>query len=158
MALAHTATAAARPNDPEKRHRLRHAFERVRAALLGDKQPGGLALYPCRHPFNYPQFRPLRWLPIPDPSNGTILSTSPHCLAPDPLPDSDSRLASQSLSGSAKGSWLEAPFCPCLLQNGQAVLSQDRSMQASEGRPESLDSSSSTRRPASSRYRRLISD
>src|SRR5262245_20404823 len=67
--------------------------------------------------FNYPQFRPLRWLPIPDPSNGTILSTSPHCLAPDPLPDSDSRLASQSLSGSAKGSWLEAPYCPCLLQN-----------------------------------------
>src|SRR5262252_11051116 len=49
MALAHTATAAARPNDPEKRHRLRHAFERVRAALLGDKQPGDLTLYPRRH-------------------------------------------------------------------------------------------------------------
>src|SRR5262249_45712956 len=49
MALAHTATAAARPNDPEKRHRLRHAFEFVAATLLGDKQPGGLALYPYRH-------------------------------------------------------------------------------------------------------------
>jgi hypothetical protein len=60
--------------------------------------------------FNYPQFRPLRWLPIPDPSNETILSTSPRYLVLDPLLDSGNRLASQSLSGNAKASWLEAPF------------------------------------------------
>jgi hypothetical protein len=78
-------------------------------------------------------------LPMPDPSNETILSTSLHCLAPDPSPDSDNLLASRSSPGSAKVFWLEAPFCRCLSQNGQAVLSQDRPMQASEGRLELLD-------------------
>jgi len=48
-ALPGAAPAAARPNNPVKRHRLRHAFEFVAAALLGDKHPGDLALYPRRH-------------------------------------------------------------------------------------------------------------
>src|SRR5215469_13968001 len=45
-ALPRAASAAARPNNPVQRHRLRHAFEFVTAALLRDKQPGDLALYP----------------------------------------------------------------------------------------------------------------
>ena len=49
MALPGTASAAARPHEPEQRHRLGHAFEFVAAALLGDKQAGDLALHPRRH-------------------------------------------------------------------------------------------------------------
>jgi hypothetical protein len=36
-AVAYMASAAARPNKPEQRHRLRHAFEFMAAALLGDE-------------------------------------------------------------------------------------------------------------------------
>src|SRR5215469_6406649 len=108
-------------------------------------------------PFNYPQFRPLRWLPIPDRSNEIAPSTSRHCLELDLLPDSDNHLVLRSSSGSAQVFWLEAAFCSCLSQNGQATLSQDRSMQFSETRSESLGSSSSTRKPASSGCRTPIS-
>ena len=48
MALPGAASAAARPDDPEQRHRLRHAFEFMAAALLGDEQTGDLALHPRR--------------------------------------------------------------------------------------------------------------
>ena len=48
MALPRAASAAARPHEPEQRHRLRHAFEFVAAALLGDEQAGDLALHPRR--------------------------------------------------------------------------------------------------------------
>src|SRR5262249_8272800 len=44
MALPRAASAAACPNDPVQRHWLRHAFEFVTAALLGDKQAGDLTL------------------------------------------------------------------------------------------------------------------
>ena len=43
-ARAPTRRAAARAHDAKERHRLGHAFERMRAAVLGDKQPGGLPL------------------------------------------------------------------------------------------------------------------
>ena len=49
MALPRAASAAARPHEPEQRHRLRHAFEFVAAALLGDEQAGDLTLHPRRH-------------------------------------------------------------------------------------------------------------
>ena len=45
MALPGAASAAARANEPEQRHRLGHAFEFVAAALLGNKQAGDLALH-----------------------------------------------------------------------------------------------------------------
>ena len=48
MALPRAASAAARPHEAEQRHRLRHAFEFVAAALLGDEQPGDLPLHPRR--------------------------------------------------------------------------------------------------------------
>ena len=48
-ALPGAVSAAACPYKPVKHHRLRHAFEFVAAALLGDKHPGDLALYPRRH-------------------------------------------------------------------------------------------------------------
>src|SRR5215472_18579577 len=49
MALSSAASAAACPNDPVQCHRLWDALEFVTAALLGDKQPGDLALYPRRN-------------------------------------------------------------------------------------------------------------
>src|SRR6516165_4114462 len=49
MALPGSASTATRPNDPVQRHRLRHPLEFMAAALLGDEQPGDLALYPRRH-------------------------------------------------------------------------------------------------------------
>ena len=49
MALSGAASAAARPHKPEQRHRLRHAFEFMAAALLGDEQAGNLALHPRRY-------------------------------------------------------------------------------------------------------------
>src|SRR6516164_2032313 len=42
-------SAAARPHEPEKRYRLRHAFEFMAAPLLGDKQAGDLTLDPRCH-------------------------------------------------------------------------------------------------------------
>ena len=48
IALRRPASAAARPHEPEQRHRLGHALERVRAALLRDKQACDLALHPRR--------------------------------------------------------------------------------------------------------------
>jgi hypothetical protein len=48
-ALSGSASTAARPNDPEQQHRLRHAFEFVAAPLLGDEQPRDLTLYQRRH-------------------------------------------------------------------------------------------------------------
>ena len=48
IALRRAASAAARAHQPEQRHRLGHALERVRAALLGDEQAGDLALHPRR--------------------------------------------------------------------------------------------------------------
>ena len=48
IARAGAASAAARAHQPEQSHRLRHALERVRAALLGDEQSGDLALHPRR--------------------------------------------------------------------------------------------------------------
>ena len=48
MALPRAASAAARPHEPEQRHRLGHAFECLAAALLGDEQAGDLALHPRR--------------------------------------------------------------------------------------------------------------
>ena len=42
MALPRTASAAARADEAEQRHRLRHAFEFMAAALLGDEQTGHL--------------------------------------------------------------------------------------------------------------------
>jgi hypothetical protein len=50
----------------------------------------------------------------------------------DPLPDSDNHLASRSSRGTAKVSWPEGAFCGCLSQSGQAILSQDRSIEVSE--------------------------
>src|SRR6476660_5418453 len=49
MALSGAAPATARPHEPEQSHWLRHAFESVAAALLGDKQTGNLALDPRCH-------------------------------------------------------------------------------------------------------------
>ena len=49
MALPGTASAAARPHQSEQRHRLRHAFEFMAAALLGDEQARDLALHPRRN-------------------------------------------------------------------------------------------------------------
>ena len=49
MALPCAASGAACPNDPIKRHRLCHALQFMAAALLGDEQPGDLALNPRRH-------------------------------------------------------------------------------------------------------------
>jgi hypothetical protein len=48
MALSCAPSAAARPNEPEQRHRLRHALEGMAAALLGDEPAGDLALHPHR--------------------------------------------------------------------------------------------------------------
>ena len=48
LRCAGTASAAARPHQPEQSHRLRHALERMRAALFRDEQPGDLALHPRR--------------------------------------------------------------------------------------------------------------
>ena len=48
MALPGAASAAAGTNEPEQHHRLRHALERMCAALLGDEQAGDLALHPRR--------------------------------------------------------------------------------------------------------------
>ena len=48
LRCAGAAAAAARPDEPEQRHRLRHALERVRAALFRDEQAGDLALHPRR--------------------------------------------------------------------------------------------------------------
>src|SRR6516165_112414 len=45
MALARATSATARPYQPEQRHRLRHAFQFMGAALLGDEQTGDLALH-----------------------------------------------------------------------------------------------------------------
>ena len=45
MALARTASAAARPDDPVQRHRLRHAFELMAAALVRDEQTRDLTLH-----------------------------------------------------------------------------------------------------------------
>src|SRR6516165_2724876 len=45
MALACATSATARPYQPEQRHRLRHAFQFIGAALLGDKQTSDLALH-----------------------------------------------------------------------------------------------------------------
>src|SRR5215813_11706877 len=128
----------------------------VAVLIDGDGHPVCSDMWPG-NTFNYPQFRPLRWLPIPDPSNEIAPSTSRHCLELDLLPDSDNHLVLRSSSGSAQVFWLEAAFCSCLSQNGQATLSQDRSMQFSETRSESLGSSSSTRKPASSGCRTPIS-
>jgi hypothetical protein len=50
MALSDAASAATRPDDPEQRHRLGHAFEFMSAAFLGDEQPSDLALHPrCQY-------------------------------------------------------------------------------------------------------------
>jgi hypothetical protein len=46
MALTGAATAAARPDYPEQTHRLRHTFQRMAAALLGDKKACDLPLDP----------------------------------------------------------------------------------------------------------------
>jgi hypothetical protein len=48
MALHRAASAAARPHDPEQRHRLRHAFELMAAALLCHEQACHLALHSRR--------------------------------------------------------------------------------------------------------------
>ena len=47
LALPGAPAAAARAHDPEQRHRLGHALELMRAALLGDEQAGDLALHPA---------------------------------------------------------------------------------------------------------------
>jgi hypothetical protein len=50
MSLPSAASAATGPNDPIERHRLRHAFEIVAAALLGNEQSCHLTLHPrCDH-------------------------------------------------------------------------------------------------------------
>jgi hypothetical protein len=46
MALPGAASAAACPNDPIQRHRLRPALELMGAAFLGNEQAGDLPLYP----------------------------------------------------------------------------------------------------------------
>jgi hypothetical protein len=48
MALPRAASAATRPNKPEQRHRLRHAFELMAAALLRHEQACDLALHSRR--------------------------------------------------------------------------------------------------------------
>ena len=48
MALGRAASAAARADDPVQHHRLRHAFESVAAALIGDEQSSHLTLHPRR--------------------------------------------------------------------------------------------------------------
>jgi hypothetical protein len=48
IALRRAAAAAAGADELEQHRRLRHALERVSAALLGDKQSGDLALHPRR--------------------------------------------------------------------------------------------------------------
>jgi hypothetical protein len=45
MALACATSATARPYQPEQRHRLRHAFQFIGAALLSDEQTSDLALH-----------------------------------------------------------------------------------------------------------------
>ena len=45
MPLPRAASAAARTHNPNQRHRLRHAFELMAAALLGDEKAGDLALH-----------------------------------------------------------------------------------------------------------------
>jgi hypothetical protein len=49
MALPRPASATTRPHNPEYRHRLRHAFKFMAAALLGDEQTGDLALHLRRY-------------------------------------------------------------------------------------------------------------
>jgi hypothetical protein len=49
MALSSAASATARPDQAEQRHRLRHALEFVAAALLGDEETGDLTLHPRCH-------------------------------------------------------------------------------------------------------------
>jgi hypothetical protein len=44
MPLPRAASAAARTHNPNQRHRLRHAFELMAAALLDDEKAGDLAL------------------------------------------------------------------------------------------------------------------
>ena len=48
IALPGTPAAATRANEPEQRGRFGHPFERLRAALFRNKQPGDLALHPRR--------------------------------------------------------------------------------------------------------------
>ena len=45
ISLPRAASATARPYQPEQRHRLRHAFQFIGAALLGDEQTSDLALH-----------------------------------------------------------------------------------------------------------------
>ena len=47
MTLACAASTTARADYPKQRHRLRHAFECMTAALIGDEQAGHLALHSC---------------------------------------------------------------------------------------------------------------
>src|SRR5262245_1251103 len=49
MTLARAASAAARPYQPEKRHRLWHTLQIMTAALLGDEETSDLALHLRRH-------------------------------------------------------------------------------------------------------------
>jgi hypothetical protein len=49
MTLACAAFSAARADDSEQRHRLRHAFEVMAAALLDDEETGDLTLHPRCH-------------------------------------------------------------------------------------------------------------
>ena len=48
MALSSAAPSAAHPHQPEQCNRLRHTFEFMAAALLGDEQTGDLALHSRR--------------------------------------------------------------------------------------------------------------
>ena len=48
MTLSRAPSATTRSNEPEQRHRLRHALEGMAAALFGDEQAGDLALHPRR--------------------------------------------------------------------------------------------------------------
>jgi hypothetical protein len=45
MALSRTTSSSARADDTEQRHMLRHAFERVATALLGDEQTINLGAF-----------------------------------------------------------------------------------------------------------------
>ena len=49
VALTRPTPATARANNPVQRHWLGHALEIVAAVVLGDEQPGDLALHPRRH-------------------------------------------------------------------------------------------------------------
>src|SRR5262249_11851850 len=154
--MSFATTAPGRSADHIVKQMREHICEPIQST--GRILPGEPGITMCAgNTFNYPQFRPLRWLPIPDPSNEIAPSTSRHCLELDLLPDSDNHLVLRSSSGSAQVFWLEAAFCSCLSQNGQATLSQDRSMQFSATNSDYLGSSSSTRKPASSGCKTPIS-